>query len=129
MKDTLPAMNVFPYGAAETRYLSWRDPRLGRVIEAIGPVVRPVWPDLFGALCRSIIGQQISNRAAATVVGRFDALLGEPMPQRGQLISCAAPAACRCARSGISGRPPLPCWTARSMSPRSGSCLTRRSCS
>ena len=82
MKDTLPAMNVFPYGAAETRYLSRRDPRLGRVIEAIGPVVRPVWPDLFGALCRSIIGQQISNRAAATVVERFDALLGEPTPQR-----------------------------------------------
>ena len=73
---------IFPYGNTETDYLTRRDPRLGRAIDAIGPIARPVCPDLFGALCDSIIGQQISNRAAATVSARFRTLLGEVTPTR-----------------------------------------------
>lgn len=92
-------MDIFPYGRTETDYLMRRDPRLGRVIETIGPIERPVCPDLFEALCDSIIGQQISNRAAATVRARFRTLLGEVTPSR---VLAADPSALR--SCGLSSR-------------------------
>ena len=76
------AMNIFPYGKTETDYLSRRDSRLGRVIGAVGPIVRTMQPDLFAALCDSIIGQQISNKAAAAVSARFRGVLGRVTPRR-----------------------------------------------
>ena len=52
-------------------FLKSRDPALARVIEHIGHVKRKVNPDMFLALINSILGQQISTKAHATVWRRF----------------------------------------------------------
>jgi DNA-3-methyladenine glycosylase II len=56
--------------------LAKRDPALGRVIKQIGRIEREIEPDLAAALIRSIIGQQISSKAAATVRRRLRDMLG-----------------------------------------------------
>lgn len=70
-------MTYFPYGETETSYLRGRDKLLGEAIDRIGPLKRELRPDLFSALCHSIIGQQISSAAQATVWGRMMEALGE----------------------------------------------------
>ena len=62
----------FIYGETEINYLKAKDPILGAVIDEIGHVNRPVTPDLFSALINSIVGQQISNKALATVWARME---------------------------------------------------------
>jgi 3-methyladenine DNA glycosylase/8-oxoguanine DNA glycosylase len=60
-------MAYFIYGQTEIAYLTQRDPQLGSVIDKIGIIKREVIPDLFTALIKSIVAQQISNKAAETV--------------------------------------------------------------
>ena len=55
----------FRYGAKETEYLKSRDKKLAAVIDAVGPVRRELDADLFAAVVRHIVGQQISNKALA----------------------------------------------------------------
>lgn len=57
----------FEYGAREIEYLKAKDAILGAAIDEIGHIDRPVIPDLFAALLNSIVGQQISTKAHATV--------------------------------------------------------------
>jgi 3-methyladenine DNA glycosylase/8-oxoguanine DNA glycosylase len=64
-------MQLFPYGKAELDHLRGRDRKLGRAIDRIGMIERQVIPDLFEALVHSIVAQQISSKAAATVWGRL----------------------------------------------------------
>jgi len=71
----------FPYGKAETDYLKRRDRRLGKAIDDIGMIERPVTPDLFAALVKSIVSQQISRKAAAAIWGRFCGGHWEMTPQ------------------------------------------------
>jgi len=52
------------------------DKKLGAAIDRIGMLKRQVTPDLFAALVDSVVGQQISNKAAATVRGKLDSLCG-----------------------------------------------------
>lgn len=52
-------------------YLRARDKKLAAAIDRIGPLEREAFPDLFTALLRSIVSQQISKAAAATVWGRM----------------------------------------------------------
>lgn len=59
------------YGEKEIEHLKRKDPLLGAAIEEIGHIEREVIPDLFEALVNSIIGQQISMKAQATVWERF----------------------------------------------------------
>ncbi|MDR2167480.1 MAG: DNA-3-methyladenine glycosylase 2 family protein, partial [Clostridiales bacterium] len=66
----------FEYGEKEMEYLGKRDKRLGAAISRIGPLRRAVNPEPFSALVESIVGQQISNKAAATVCARLRALCG-----------------------------------------------------
>lgn len=61
----------FPYGQEEVDYLTKKDAKLGWAISRIGMLQRPVEPDLFKALVSSIVGQQISGKALATIWGRF----------------------------------------------------------
>lgn len=58
--------------------LSARDPRLGAVIERVGPcALLPRREGThFGHLARNIIYQQLSGGAAATIHGRFTTLVG-----------------------------------------------------
>src|SRR5437588_716622 len=59
--------------SAATEELGRRDPVLGRLVAAIGPVELDRRRGLshFGALCRSIVFQQLAGRAATAIFGRF----------------------------------------------------------
>ena len=61
----------FKYGEQEIAHLSKKDKKLGAAIERIGMIKRSVNPDLFAALIESIVGQQISAKAADTVCNRL----------------------------------------------------------
>lgn len=56
--------------------LQRQDTKLGELIkrQQLAPRDRPT--DYFAALCRSIIGQQVSVAAASTIFGRFEELTG-----------------------------------------------------
>ena len=73
-------MPIFQYGQKETDYLKKKDKKLGEVIDRIGMIQREVRPDPFEALISSIVGQQISNKAAKTVWERFCSLIGPVNP-------------------------------------------------
>lgn len=69
------------------RHLTTIDPALGRIIEAAGPV--GLVPDAertpFYALLRAIAHQQLSGKAAETIMGRFHALfpnVAHPSPEQ-----------------------------------------------
>jgi len=64
-------MQLFQYGQAEIEYLTRRDRKLGRAIGHIGMIERQVTPDLFTALVKSVVAQQISRKAADTVWGKL----------------------------------------------------------
>lgn len=69
---------------AACRALADADPRLGAVIDAVGPfTLQPrTMTSPFEALLRSIVYQQLSGKAAATIHGRLTALFpsGTPTP-------------------------------------------------
>ena len=67
----------FKYGKKETDYLKAHDKRLGEAIDRIGHIERKVAPDLFYAIVRNIVAQQISGRAAETVIARMKDALGK----------------------------------------------------
>jgi len=64
-------MKIFDYGEKEITYLGKKDKQLSKIINTIGKIERQVTPNLFEALVESIIGQQISSKAAATVNQRL----------------------------------------------------------
>jgi DNA-3-methyladenine glycosylase II len=69
------------------------DPVLGRLIDAVGPFTLQRDPSHFYALFSSIVSQQISVRAAATIMSRIEALFppGEHMTAAGVLALGAEP--------------------------------------
>lgn len=71
----------FEYGQKEIDYLKHRDKKLGAAIEKIGLIKREITPDPFTALVSSVVSQQISNKAAATVWNRLQTLLGNITPE------------------------------------------------
>ena len=60
-------VRYFEYGEAEISHLRKKDRKLGAAIDRIGIIKREVNTDIFSALVESIVGQQISNKVAATV--------------------------------------------------------------
>src|SRR5215207_8966279 len=67
------------YSAAE-RHLSAAHPGLGRIIQMVGPCTLRPNPDLFLVLTQTVISQQISTKAAASIGRRLDEILGERTP-------------------------------------------------
>ncbi len=61
-----------------------RDPKIARVIQAIGPFRLKRNRKYFVVLCRSIVSQQISTAAAETIYSRFEKLFDghAPTPER-----------------------------------------------
>jgi DNA-3-methyladenine glycosylase II len=57
-------------------YLRSRDPVIGAVIDRVGPFALKPEPDLFKALVRAIIAQQISTGAARSIYKRVTELTG-----------------------------------------------------
>jgi 3-methyladenine DNA glycosylase/8-oxoguanine DNA glycosylase len=74
-------MQIFEYGQKEIDYLKSKDKKLGAAIEKIGIIERKVTPDPFEALISSVVGQQISSKAAVTVWNRLVELLGGITPE------------------------------------------------
>ncbi|MDA5522662.1 DNA-3-methyladenine glycosylase family protein [Yersinia kristensenii] len=70
----------YNYGETEINHLKQRDKKMAVAIERIGMIARPLSPDLFAALIRNIVDQQISVKAALTVNARLLALLGSVTP-------------------------------------------------
>jgi DNA-3-methyladenine glycosylase II len=64
------------------RHLKRADPVLASIIERVGPsrFVRPATGSHLDALVRSIVSQQLSTSAAATIHSRLIALVGIPEP-------------------------------------------------
>jgi 3-methyladenine DNA glycosylase/8-oxoguanine DNA glycosylase len=70
-------MNSFPFKPAKAiAHLRAADPALAAIIDAIGPfrMQLKVSRSLFGSLAEAIVYQQLSNKAAATIYGRVEAL-------------------------------------------------------
>lgn len=63
---------VYQYGRAEMDYLTNACPKMGQAVAHIGHIERAVIPNLYAALLNSIVGQQISSKALATVWGRIE---------------------------------------------------------
>lgn len=61
----------FTYDDTEIHYLKSKDKRMKNAIEQIGKIERKVDANLFTAVIRHIIGQQISNKAQRTIWQRF----------------------------------------------------------
>lgn len=68
-------------------HLSQRDPVLARVIAASPPPDVQPHQDYYRALVRSIIGQQLSVKAAATITQRFLDLFGGTYPSPQAIIA------------------------------------------
>lgn len=87
-------MPFFAYGQKEVDYLGKKDKKLGAAIERIGYIERETNPDIFAAMVDSIISQQISSKAAATVLERLGDLLGDITAEKiastdaGQIQKC-----------------------------------------
>ena len=65
----------FSYGDKEINYLKRKDKRLALAIEQIGHIERKLDANLFAAVVRHIVGQQISSKAQATVWARLEKAL------------------------------------------------------
>ncbi len=83
--------------AAGEQQLSKLDPKLGKIIALQAPIVHEPRTNYFMSLSRSITGQQLSVKAAATIFARFKALTGLD-PRR---VMAATPEQLRAA--GLSG--------------------------
>ena len=72
-----------PRHAKAIAHLTAVDPVLGAWIAKAGPcsLTRERSGTHFGALARSIVYQQLSGKAAATIHGRFEALFGGETPE------------------------------------------------
>jgi DNA-3-methyladenine glycosylase II len=75
---TPPSARAHYRWAAAVRHLRRVDPHLRAIIDRVGPCRLEPYPHRFGALVRSIISQQISTKAAASIHARLVALGGEP---------------------------------------------------
>lgn len=75
-------MAYFEYGNTELDYLARQDEKLGEAMKKIGMINREITPQPFAMLLNSIVGQQISGRAAETVWNRFVNLCGDITPEK-----------------------------------------------
>ena len=70
-------MKIIEYSQIEIDHLKEKCPVLGKYIDEIGPIEREVIPNLYSALVNSIVGQQISTKAWATIWRRMQEQFGE----------------------------------------------------
>ncbi|MEX2582886.1 MAG: DNA-3-methyladenine glycosylase [Gemmatimonadota bacterium] len=98
-----PATVAVPAAAAE--HLSRTDPVMARLVGEHGLIEYRVDPDLWRSLVGSIVGQQLSVKAAATIRGRIAALAGEggfPAPEAIDAASDETLRACGLSRGKLS---------------------------
>lgn len=56
-------------------WLKKNDPTLGRVVDVLGPIQLTHQTDYFKALVQKIVFQQLSTKAASTILGRMEELI------------------------------------------------------
>lgn len=61
----------FEYGSLEKEYLAKKDNNMAMVISHYGHIYREVEKDIFKALIKNIISQQISSKAYETILNKF----------------------------------------------------------
>ena len=87
-------MPFFDYGPKEIAHLKRRDKKLGAAIERIGMIRREIRPEPFSALVSSVVSQQISKKAAATVWDRLSSRVGAIRPETIAGVSLAEIQSC-----------------------------------
>lgn len=70
-------MNIVSYSEKELKELMKKDKKIKSLIEKYGVIERESIPDIFQCIVNSIIGQQISSKAAASIWNRFKEYFGE----------------------------------------------------
>ncbi len=90
------------YWDAACRALARRDRTMGRIIRATGPAHLVSRGDAFQTLARSIVGQQISVKAAQSVWDRFAATAARRGAGAGRAHAVEHP----CATAGCRGARP-----------------------
>ena len=78
---------IFLDTAKELKHLRNSDPKMGKLIDLIGDYTLYLRTDLFRSLIRTIIGQQLSIKAARTIWGRLERELGEVSPEQVLVLS------------------------------------------
>ncbi|MEQ1904176.1 MAG: hypothetical protein ABL888_08340, partial [Pirellulaceae bacterium] len=81
---------IMPFFAQHIRdaqtHLKRKDPVMRSLIRDIGPFTLKTQKNYFQLLIRSIISQQISTAAAATIIGRLTERVGNPILPQGMLV-------------------------------------------
>ncbi len=72
---------IFLDTAKELKHLRNSDPKMGKLIDLIGDYTLSLRTDFYRSLIRTIIGQQLSFKAARTIWGRLERELGEVSPE------------------------------------------------
>ena len=85
---------LFHCGKKQLDYLRKKDKKLGLAIDRIGPLEREIIPDLFTALIRNIVAQQISKEAMVTIWGRMKERFGDITPARFSSLAAEEIQAC-----------------------------------
>lgn len=85
------------------RHLKKADPRLAEVIAAVGPCRLERREDRFGTLVASIVSQQISTKAAASILERLHVAAGRPL-EPGRLVGLGEEALRACGLSAGKAR-------------------------
>ncbi len=98
-------MTAQPPAESAVEHLRAADPLLRDLIDGLGPLDAGRWrrgrpPDAYGALVRSIVGQQLSGEAARSIFERLCATFGGRPPTPTEMLA-AEPEAIRTA--GLSG--------------------------
>lgn len=82
MSRASPPLPIPGFAIAEAaQQLSVRDPVLGHCLPTLGPLQPEGWCQPFetvDALARAILHQQLSGKAAATIIGRVEAVCASP---------------------------------------------------
>lgn len=81
-----PERIVFDLDSEPVTYLRARDPRLSDLIQLVGPVSLDLRGTPYCALVRSIVGQQISGTAAASIWRKLEDHCGAVTPERVSLL-------------------------------------------
>ncbi len=67
-------------------HLKAGDPRLGRLIDRLGPFRMRYSPPQYCTLARSIVSQQLSSKAADTIYGRLEAAVSPGEVEAGRVL-------------------------------------------
>src|SRR5690606_17798109 len=102
MSSRRPQRQAIPPGAVE--HLRAADPVLAGVIDRVGPIQPSAEPDVWWALVDAIASQQLSVKAAATIIGRVAALGEDGRPGPEQVLATPDETLRACGLSGAKTR-------------------------